>query len=121
MLESKHPSLHKPPATPAKLSEALLSLESQEVASRTEIVSTDSLCMPMHGNPLWIRVLLLWNHLIKSFSKVGNKYHCYMLVYILTPTGPRVFQWKNGQNYPLLKNTCNYSFNHFLLLLTVGS
>jgi hypothetical protein len=23
----------------------------------------------------------------------------------LTPKGLRVFQWKNGQNYPLLKNT----------------
>jgi hypothetical protein len=23
----------------------------------------------------------------------------------LAPKAPRVFQWKNGQNYPLLKNT----------------
>jgi hypothetical protein len=24
---------------------------------------------------------------------------------LLTPKGPRVFHWKNGQNYPLLKIT----------------
>jgi hypothetical protein len=28
-----------------------------------------------------------------------------VIVTFLTPKGPRVFQWKNGQNYPLLKNT----------------
>jgi hypothetical protein len=30
----------------------------------------------------------------------------------LTPKGPRVFQWKNGQNYPLLKNTLVISKTH---------
>jgi hypothetical protein len=24
---------------------------------------------------------------------------------LFTPKGPRVFQWRNGQNHPLLKNT----------------
>jgi hypothetical protein len=30
---------------------------------------------------------------------------------MLTPKGPRVFQWKNGQKYPLLKNTLVINFS----------
>jgi hypothetical protein len=36
-------------------------------------------------------------------------YYKILLFYVhmktLTPKSPRVFQWKNGQNYPLLKKT----------------
>jgi hypothetical protein len=37
-------------------------------------------------------------------AKTPVKLHLFSFI-ALTPKGPRVFQWKNGQNYPLLKNT----------------
>jgi hypothetical protein len=78
------------------------------IANVTHIMYTLSTESTMTMEQSWYKVMLihvkidpgqtvLIGTLLRSSSIV--------IVTFLTPKGPRVFQWKNGQNYPLLKNT----------------
>jgi hypothetical protein len=75
---------------------------------------------------------------IKQIPSLGESKYCTniagptpkmsQIVTVLTSKGPRVFQWKNGRNYPLLKNTLviifsttSIAFDHKILKLTLAA